>query len=189
MVNEVLHRYITEEIEYTGEQLRSLWAFKEFDLQGDSIVAFAGPCHVRGLYMVDQADVKGGLHIYSERMLHFIAEHFDMDLEKTICRQRLLVSLAQDLLMRQVRALRVQREGDDLYAEGCKMSVSIATLTPVSTVIHFGINISSANTPVATKGLNDFDIDAYMFAEELLDRYVAEMEEIQLARAKVRGVE
>ncbi|MDD3927927.1 MAG: DUF366 family protein, partial [bacterium] len=148
-----------------------------------------GPCHVRGTHMVDQADVRDGLYIYSERMLHFIAEHFDMDLEKTICRQRLLVSLAQDLLLRQVRALRVQREGDDLYAEGCKMSVSIATLTPVSSIIHFGINVSSANTPVATKGLHDFDIDAYLFAEELLDRYVAEMDGIKLARAKVRGVD
>jgi hypothetical protein len=45
---------------YDGRQLSSLWAFRRFGLQGDSIVAFAGPCRVAGEALVDVADARAG---------------------------------------------------------------------------------------------------------------------------------
>ena len=184
-----MHTHLSHDnIAYTGAQLRSLWIYRTFGLQGDAIVAFVGPCDVKLSEMVDQADVIAGDSIYSEKMLHFIAEHFEMDLEKTILRQRLLVALARDLLAELSGAL-IVRDGDDLMDGDRKLSVSIATLTRVSSIIHFGINISSRNTPVPTKGLDDYGIDPTAFAQKLLDRYQAECDSIRLARCKVKGVE
>ena len=33
-------------IDYDGTQIRSLWAYREFGVQGDSIVAFRGACEI-----------------------------------------------------------------------------------------------------------------------------------------------
>ncbi|MCL5046252.1 MAG: DUF366 family protein, partial [Actinobacteria bacterium] len=49
--------FLPEFIKYDGRQLSSLWAFRNFGIQGDSIVAFRGPCHVELTEMVDLADV------------------------------------------------------------------------------------------------------------------------------------
>ncbi|PKL77657.1 MAG: DUF366 domain-containing protein, partial [Candidatus Melainabacteria bacterium HGW-Melainabacteria-1] len=140
---------------YTGSELRSHWIYATLGLQGDAAVAFAGPCEVRLGEMVDLADVQANAPISSEHMLSLIIEHFQADLRSMILRQRLLTAQAKDLLERHgVSGLR--RTGDDLYDGGHKLSVSIATVSPVSGLIHFGINISSLNTPVATKGLEDY---------------------------------
>lgn len=175
-----------EEITYTGEQLSSLWAMRRFGLQGESVVAFAGPCRVGPEHMVDQADVAAGAFIYSERMLHFIVEHFELGLRETIARQRLLVALAAELLRPQAPAL--VRRGDDLYLGERKLSVSIATASPVSTLIHLGLNISSTGTPVPAVGLAELGVEPAGFAQELMAAYREEMAGITAARAKVKGV-
>jgi len=176
-------------LKYDGTQLASLWAFRHHDLQGDSIVAFQGPCHVALTEMVDLADVKEEAHIYSEKMLHFIVEHFDLDLEKTVTRQRLLVAIIKEELEKQYRDLKLIRKGDDLYWQERKLSVSIATLSPVSTLIHLGLNIISDNTPVPTIGLQELGIeDIEGFAKDILQSYTEEISSINLARCKVRGV-
>jgi len=180
--------FVEREIKYTGEQLRSLWAFRELDVQGDSIVAFMGPCDVATSRLVDVADAKANAPIWSERMLHFIVEHFDMSLERAILRQRLLVSLIADTLNEAKGAFLVRRRGDDLFSDDRKLSVSIATLSPVSCLIHVGVNISSKNTPVPTRGLADLGVDARRLAEAVLRAYVQECESAQQARCKVRGV-
>ncbi len=179
--------FAPEQIKYTGDQLRSLWAYRMFGVQGDSIVAFIGPCEVSLEKMVDMADVLAGDSIYSESMLHFIAEHFEMDLEKMVLRQRLFIALARDLLAEKTGAA-IVRKGDDLYEGLSKISVSIATLSPVSSLMHTGINISSRNTPVQTKGLDNYGIDPTDFGKRLLERYREECEGVAMARCKVRGV-
>ena len=70
---------------YDGTQLKSHFAYDSFDIQGDSIVAFLGECNVKLSAMVDLEDVKAKDSIYSENMVHFIVEFFDLNLEKTIC--------------------------------------------------------------------------------------------------------
>ena len=175
-------------LNYDGSQLQSLFTYKNFGLKGDSITVFRGSCRVEQNEMVDLEDVLAKDWIYSEDMLHFIVEHFEMDLEKTVIRQRLLMATIKEELERQgVRTL--LRSGDDLYEETNKLSVSIATLSPVSSMIHCGLNISHVNTPIPTVGLSSLGIDDVLgFGEEVAQRYCAEVQSIRLARCKVRGV-
>jgi hypothetical protein len=161
-----------------------------FGLQGDSIISFQGPCRVNLAEMVDLEDVKRNSPIHSDKMLHFITEHFDLDLEKTIVRQRLLISIIKDAVQ-QYTGLVLRRDGDDLYHNDKKLTVSIATLTPVSTMIHTGLNILSDNVPVPAVGLADLGlaIDKIpALGAGICALYAKECDEIRMARCKVRGV-
>lgn len=176
----------TEPLAYTGAELGSHWIYRHFGLQGDAMVAFAGPCEVKITEMVDLADVQAGDSIYSEAMLHLIVEHFQADLRSMVLRQRLLTCQIQSLL--KAHGVEVRRSGDDLYQGQNKLSVSIATVSPVSGLIHFGINIRSENTPVPTCCLIEFGIDWQDFAQQLLSNYADEEASIQTALVKVRWV-
>ncbi|WP_088185997.1 DUF366 family protein [Desulfosporosinus sp. FKA] len=175
-------------LNYDGSQLQSLFTYKNFGLMGDSMCVFRGACRVEQNEMVDMEDVAAQDWIYSEDMLHFIVEHFEMDLEKTIVRQRLLIAtIKEELEKLGVSSLR--RTGDDLYDGDRKLSVSIATLSPVSTLIHCGLNVSSHNTPIPTTGLNDLQVcNVLEFGENVAKRYCAEVLSMRHARCKVRGV-
>lgn len=183
-------------ITYDGSQLCSHWALRHFNLQGDSIVAFIGPCDVKTDKLVDLIDQKRGELIYSPEMLHFIAEFFDLDLERTVLRQRLLVSIIKEVLDRLLKETktdeRIKRVGDDLFikeADGQKkLSVSIATLSPVSGLIHTGLNIETKGVPVVAVGLAKLNINSKKLAQTVLKNFSAEMEQIQEAKTKVRGV-
>lgn len=174
---------------YDGSQLSSLYAYRSFRVRGDSIVAFRGPCQVDLSEMVDVEDVLDMAPIWSEEMLHFIVEHFNDDLEKTVLRQRLLIAIiAEQLLISGISGLR--RIGDDLYRERKKLSVSIATATRVSTMIHTGLNLSSRNTPVPTISLPELGLtDPEDFAARVMAAYAEETAGVRLARCKVRGVD
>ncbi len=133
---------VEERMDYTGEQLASLWAYHLFGVQEDSIVAFRGGCNVKREHMIDAEDRLAGAEISSPDMLHFIVEHFDSTSLKLIyARQRLLVAIAREALAE--LGYRVERRGDDLYYEEKKLSVSIASVSPVSAKIHLGINVRS----------------------------------------------
>lgn len=171
-------------VDYDGTQIQSLWAYRSFGLQGDSIVAFAGGCDIPFSNMVDLEDVRARSRIASPLMLHFIVEHFDRDLEKAVLRQRVLAVVAKDLL-----PAGVTREGDDLFVSGGKLSISIATLTPVSSKIHFGVNIERAlDVGVETRALKDLGVEAVAYARAVMDRFAAEMRGVLDARTRVRGV-
>ncbi len=171
-------------IDYDGTQIHSLWAYRTFGIQGDSIVAFQGACDVAPERMVDLEDVRAGARIAGEAMLHFIVEHFDRDLEKAVLRQRLLAALVRDALGGDVR-----REGDDLFLGPGKLSISIATLTPVSSKIHFGINVRRAEgVGVETRALADLGAEPEALARRILERYAAEQAGVLDARTRVRGV-
>jgi hypothetical protein len=183
-------RFIKEEIGYTGEQLHSLYAYDNFGIAGDSIIAFIGPCDVSLKGIVDLEDVKAGKRIHVPRMLHFIAEHFDFDLEKAILRQYLLVDVIKDLLNEKLGKLTVKRSEGDILINEAKLGMSVATASPVSSLIHAGINIiGPENTNVKNKGLSDYNIDPIFLASEVIDRYTKEIERINLARCKTRWVE
>lgn len=172
---------------YDGTQLASHWIFKSTGLLGDASVAFCGGCDVPIEKMVDLVDVRDNKSIFSRRMLHILAEFFNADLTQTILYQRLLVALAQQEIIFRTKAA-VVRGGNDLYEDGAKLSVSVATASPVSTLIHFGLNILSQGTPVRTKGLEDYGIDPFSFAKALLESFRDEIRTVSEARAKVRPV-
>jgi len=176
----------TEEIRYTGAELRSLWIYRTFGVEGDAFVWFEGPCHVDGERLVDQVDAATGDSIKAARMLHFIVEHFDGDLNHAVLRQRLLVCFAAELLARDVPSFR--RVGDDLFSGTRKLSVSIATVSPVSTLIHFALNIDPTGAPVEACGLEEFGVDPHVFAQRLAAAYCAEADRMEKARCTVRSV-
>lgn len=189
--------FVEKQIPYDGTQLRSHWILDTLKLHGDVIAAFMGPADVKIEQMVDLEDVIGNKPIYSEMMLHFIVEHFQFDLEKTVLCQRLLISQIQQELngtahlghpSREDRVRAVVRKGDDLFIGRDKLTVSIATTSPVSCLIHTGINISSKNTPVPTKGLHDFDVNPERFGRTIMRQYVEEIEGVKWAACKVRSV-
>lgn len=180
-------KFLEETLRYTGKELKSHFAYRTFNIIGDSLVAFTGGCEVEIGDLVDIADAKRKDGIFSEEMLHFIGEFFCDDLEKTILRQRLLMSIIKDEVEARTKSHLV-RVGDDVYDGSAKLTVSIATASPVSTLIHAAVNIVSEGTPVKAKGLNDYGIEARPFGEAVLNRFKKELEGVRVARCKVRGV-
>lgn len=178
--------WIDREIAYDGRQLRSHWIFETTGVLGDAAAAFLGAADVPLAHMVDLADVRKNAPIFSRRMLHLIAEHFDGDLQLAIARQRLIAAIAGEELAR--TKAEVFRRGDDLFVGEKKLSVSIATISPLSTLIHFGINVVSQGAPVPAIGLEDLHIEPKGFGGRLLERYAEEIASMREARCKVRAV-
>ncbi len=184
--------FADNQITYDGRQLAPHWIYRQFDITGDAAVSFIGPCRVELGEMVDIEDVKAEAPIYSPLMVHVIAEFFSGDLQLTVYRQRMLIVAAKELLEKLTERA-VTRRGDDLYlprTDGSpgKLSVSIATASPTSTLIHTGFNIQTEGTPVPTVGLEELGVDPATFARSLLEHYRAEAESIWRARCKVRAV-
>ncbi len=176
-----------KEIKYTGQELAPHWIYRNFDLHGDAAVAFIGPAQVEVGNMVDLANAKEQAPIYSPLMLNFIIEHFSTDLELAVYRQRLFITCIKEEL--ELFEVPVARVGDNLYINRAKLSVSVATCSVLSTLIHVGLNISTEGTPVKTAGLEQIGIkDIKSFAQNVLKRYQNELEQIYIARCKVRGV-
>ncbi len=173
---------------YTGRQLRSQWIYETFGVAGDALAGFIGPCDVTTEDLVDSEDRRKGATIRAASMLHFIIEHFDESLAAAVLRQRLFITMIRDTLHALVPDEHLRRDGDDLYAETGKLSVSIATKSPVSTLIHVGLNIDSSGAPIQACGIGQWDVDARELAEALTASYVREMEAVEFATTKVRGV-
>jgi len=179
---------LDEEIEYTGAQLRSGWIQETTGLTGDAAAGFLGPCEVAREHMVDRADLEAGARISSPRMVHLIVEHPELDLHQAIIRQRLLMALAAEILNLHLGEALIQRNGDDLYLRGRKLSVSVATASPTSGLIHAGFNVRGEGTPVPAIGLEELGVHAQEFAAKLLTAYDAEIESSHQAALKVKPV-
>ena len=184
----MLTKFIDEEIKYIGSQLQPHWIYKNFKMQGDAIVAFIGECEVKLTEMVDIEDVINNEPIYSKSMLSFITEQFNINLVEGVFRQRLLICIIKELLEK--RGIFVVRNGDDLMIEGKKLSVSIATKSTTSILIHTGLNIESEGAPVKASGLtSELGItDIKEFAMDVMKAYAEELKDIELASTKVQGV-
>jgi hypothetical protein len=140
-------KLIKESLVYDGSQIEPMWALKALNIKGSSFIAWIGPMDIAEDELIDYEDV--GLQIKADEMLHFVIEHFDSqpaDLKLCYHRQRLFVSIFRDLL----HDLGVEscKDGDDLYLDQGKLSVSIATCSASSMKIHFGVNIRNEGTPV-----------------------------------------
>ena len=180
--------FIDKEIKYIGSQLSPHWIYKNFKIQGDAIVAFCGECEVKLTEMVDIEDVINNEPIYSKYMLSFKTQQFNVELVEGVFRQRLLMCCIKEALEK--RGFVVRRSGDDLFVNDRKLSVSIATKSMTSVLIHTGVNILSDGAPIPVSGLkSDLDIDDIKeFALEVMKNYSEELEDIVLASTKVRGV-
>lgn len=178
--------YIDERIDYQGAQLSPHWIYRKFNLIGDAVVAFLGEVNVPVDSMVDLVDIHHKEPIYSPLMLNFIIEHFDTDLELAVYRQRMfMINIKEELEQLEIQ---VNRLGDDLYFNRGKLSVSIATRSVVSSLMHIGLNIETEGAPVKVCSLTELGVvDIKSFAENVMLRYKRELEQIYEHRCKVRG--
>lgn len=179
--------FIRGTITYTGEQLRGHYIYKEYSLRGDAAVSFIGPADVDE-EMVDWVDRKARAFIYSPRMVHFLVEHFGLDLREGVWRLRSLIALIKEEIERQNPKSSIRRHGNDLFVGKRKLSVAIATASPTSVVMHVGVNVQTLGTPVAAIGLKELRISPVPFANQILKRYSAEVDKVGLEITKVRGV-
>ena len=172
---------------YDGAQLVSLNSYLKHGLLGDSIVAWVGACDVSFEHMVDGEDLLEQARIAGDKMLHFIVEKFDISLYAAVALQRLLASIVKDQLLTMSKE-KLFREGDDIYLDDRKLSISIATQSPVSSLIHFAVNVTNKGTPVKTLSLEDLGVEAKPFAIEIMNRFCKETEGIHQATMKVKWV-
>jgi uncharacterized protein len=183
-------KWLKQNSKYDGTQLHSLYAYLEHKILGDSAVAWAGPCDVNFEHMVDGEDLLDRSVIRGSSMVHFIVEVFDQNLMSGVLLQRLFANIVRDVLYEQSRLpnLDILRIGDDLYWKNRKLSISIATRSPVSTMVHFAVNISSKGTPVDAAGLEDLKVPTQKFAEKCLEALKDEYESCVEATRKVRPI-
>lgn len=179
------YKKIDENLLYDGSPIEPFWAFKELKLKGSSIVSWIGPMDIKPDELIDYEDV--GLEIKSDKMVHFIIEHFDVqpaDIKTCYHRQRLFVMIVKDALAE--LGIKTNRNGDDIYFEGKKLSVSIATCSNSSMKIHFGMNVTDHGTPddldtigllECKKDLNNEKIFALM--DKICESYINEIESIE----------
>ncbi len=179
---------LSQEIAYDGAQLRSGWIAEVSGLTGDAAIAWFGRCDVSFEHMVDQVDREARARIFSPRMLHLLLEHPGLDLAHVTTRQRLLMALALEMLNGRLGETLLRRKGDDLYLRERKLSVSVATESPHSGLIHAGFNVRGEGAPVAAIGLEELGVEPTVFAEELLAAYAKEIDGAEQAASKVRPV-
>jgi hypothetical protein len=179
---------LRESIHYSGRELRSGWIGQTAGLEGDAVVAFSGSCLVVGDDLVDLEDRRAGLTVEGRRMLHFISEVADLRLPGIAFAQRLLCTIAARAVDRACGEPVVERRGDDLFVGEGKLSVSIATESGKSGLIHLGLNITTDGVPVRAACLEDLGIDPMALASEVAELFAREVEGGLAAAGKVARV-
>ena len=177
-------------IRYDGSQLGAHWIYRTFGVVGDAVVGFRGPCAVSAAEMADLDDLLHGPGITGDDMVHLLLEVFgEQDLAKAVWRQRLLVAVAHETLVALGARRRLRRQGDDLWCGARKLSISVAAITPVSTVTHLGLNVVATGVPkgVRALGLADLGIEPGAFLRAVLAAFQAEAGSVAAAACLVRG--
>lgn len=174
-------------IPYDGTQLRHLFAYEKFGLLGTSLVAWCGPCHVPFEKMVDGEDKFSKSEIRGDSMLHFIGEFFHQDIYFSVALQRMFAAL----VLRQILELKPQLlkslsiKGDDIYMGKKKLSISIASITGFSSMLHFAINIESKGTPVPTISLKEMGIPVHKLVQSVFEEFDREYSSLVEATEKI----
>jgi hypothetical protein len=195
----IIHKHVDEIFEYDGSQINPSWAFQEFGIYGSSIITWIGPVNITPDNLKDFADV--GLEIKSNYMVNFICEFFDQqppNMRIAYLRQRLLVMIFREILTEY--GVETKREGDDIFVDNRKLSISIASVSLSSAKIHFALNLEDKGTPddVETIGLFDIKVnDEQVFTNDNLlelinktvSRFIVELETIEndISKTKVFG--
>jgi hypothetical protein len=179
-------------IEYDGSQLSPLWAYENLDLLGDSIVAFRGPCSVSNEHIVDVENVKKNSIISSQDMLQFLVEDFGCGINEIVLVQRLLVTVLIEALRDSEihEEVDLEREYDNIFAYmQDEEEMRKLTVSPVSGVIHVGLNVTGEGAPVRATGLTELGVeDIDKFAVDALRRFIEEMQNVKMDSSKVRPV-
>jgi len=190
----ITHKHVEDIFEYDGSQINPSWAFQEFGIYGSSIVTWIGPVNITPDNLKDFADV--GLEIKSNNMVNFICEFFDQqptNMRIAYLRQRLLVMIFREILTE--RGVKTTREGDDIFVDGRKLSISIASVSLSSAKIHFALNLEDKGTPGDVETIGLYDIDGgNVFNEnnlkdlifDVVNRFIDEIETIEKDISKTK---
>jgi hypothetical protein len=181
--------WLNEKLHYDGSQLKPLFGYLNFGVLGDSVLSWRGSCDVSFEHMADGEDLIAESTIAGSDMVHFIVEVFDRELATGVLLQRIFAAIIKDLLVEMSRELEehgVVRDGDDLYWGDRKLSISIASRSSVSTMVHFAVNISNQGTPVKTGSLEDLGVDIHEFATAAMDALALEWNSVLKATRKVK---
>jgi uncharacterized protein len=176
-------KFIDKKINYDGSQLDHHFIYKNFNIKGDAAISFIGKCNVKKNNIVDIEDILAKKTIKADSMLHFIIELFNKELLFGSAIQSVFISEIQNELLE--KGFKVKKYGDDLYVENRKLSISIASKSSVSVLIHIGVNIINKGTPVETEALKTFGINEKAFAKAVLKRFNKEYTRVMLATTKV----
>lgn len=193
----ILHKHINEKFPYDGSQIDPLWAFREFNIKGSSIISWRGPMNIIPENIKDFADI--GTEIKSDEMFHIISEFFDCqpaNMNIAYLRQRLLILIFYEKLSK--LGVLLNRKGDDIYIDGRKLSVCIASCSISSIKIHFALNIRDSGTPVDVETIGLFEIkdnegnivfdedNILEFMLDVIGSYIDELETIHLDITKTK---
>ncbi|MCD4845702.1 MAG: DUF366 family protein [Methanosarcinales archaeon] len=177
-------------IDYDGSQIEPLWAYS-LGIAGDSIVVFKGAMDIIPSNIKDMEDLLDNKAIKGGDVLHFIVERFNSpaSLRLAYYLQRLLVVNTRDVL--EGHGIRSIRKGDDIYVDGGKLTVCIASAGISSEKVHMGINILCQGTPtdVNVACLDDLGIeDVIGLAKEIASAFTAEIDDIESDIVKTKGL-
>ena len=178
------------QLDYDGSQLHHAFAYEKAEELGTTICYFKGAAEVKE-HLVDLEDSLANDFIKSEFMWHFIIEIPDITITETVLWQRLFISMCVDNLKEECKGFIITRKGDDIMVGNRKLSVSIATLSCFSGLIHVGININvGEGCPVKAIGLSDFANDGFsgVFGRGMAYAFAEEYNDIKNATYKVIGV-
>lgn len=192
----IIHKHIDDIFEYDGSQINPSWAFNEFGIYGSSIITWVGPVNITPGNLKDFADV--GLEIKSNYMINFICEFFwlpackyenSLPSSKIACHDFYRSSFEKGIVSK--------REGDDIFVENRKLSISIASASLSSMKIHFALNLEDKGTPDDVETIGLFDIkdkngnqifnkdNLTELVNDVAGRYIDELETIEKILAKL----
>ncbi|MCK5832350.1 DUF366 family protein [bacterium] len=164
----------------TGEEMAPHWAYRNFGLLGDSIVALRGNFNVPSEKWMDIEAIIHCRDVYQADMLHFVIEHFQSSIREMMMRQYILLSIVEEKLLHRMEETenRLVRLGDDLFDGENRLTVTSANVTPVSAKFYLGIYLDSeANNGI--RGLKSYNVKALEFAELVINQYRAEMRRLE----------
>lgn len=180
--------WLETKLDYDGSQLRPLYNYLQHRLDGPSVLGFRGACNIPFAHMVDGEDLREKSVIAGADMVHFIVEFYHLNLFSAVAFQRLIAGLVAQVVYERTDGLHLRRDGDDLYLFDAKFSISIATKSAVSELIHFAVNVTNEGTPVETCSLKDFGLDPEVFGRTMVARIAHEFDSCWAATEKVRPV-
>ncbi|MHA1115921.1 MAG: DUF366 family protein [Candidatus Heimdallarchaeum aukensis] len=189
-----------EKICYDGSQIQSLYTYEHYNVPGNSVLIFRGDMKLTPKEMLDLKDILNEFHlakvlISSDDAIHFIVEEFDVqppNLEIMYYRLRILTIVVIESLVEKGVNL-IQRKGTDIYVNGKKLNVGIATIGGNSGKIHFGINISSDGVPnhvqaIGLKEIGFSEEELLSFAISVAKKYVQEIDKVKHDIVKTRVI-
>ncbi len=123
-------KFVERGEKYDGSQLVSLRTYLKHKILGDSIIAWIGACDIPFEHMVDGEDLNAQAEIRGDKMVHFIVEKFNCSLLAAVALQR-FARVDCSRLSANKNKLELKRDGDDIWAGDRKLSISIATVSPI----------------------------------------------------------